>query len=282
VVHLPLARLRALTETLASLSFAQRVEELGLREDRADVILPAAYIYERISEFVGADALLVPNVGVKEGVLLDLAEDTATHRAHEDEQDRHALAAAIALGRRYAFDEEHGVQVSRLAVSLFEQLRELHGLDDTDRRILLTAAVLHDIGAFVSYKKHHKHSLYLILNSEISGFTPREMLMIANIARYHRKGPPSSDHEHYEMLSPREQERVSRLSALLRIADALDREHRQRVDDVVARVEDGKLHLAAEGTGDLLLERWALEKKADLFERLFDLEVRMVLAGEEG
>ncbi|HET9986096.1 MAG TPA: Ppx/GppA phosphatase family protein [Longimicrobiales bacterium] len=275
VSRLPLATLRELAQALARLSFSERVRQLSLREDRADVILPAAFITLRIAEVVGADTVVVPHVGLKEGILFDLAEDVILHRFHEDERDRAVLAGAIALGQRYRFDEEHGVHVGRLALSLFDQLRALHGLDDQDRRVLLAAAVLHDLGLFVSHKRHHKHSLYLLQNSEIAGFTPGEMLMIANVARYHRKGGPSAEHEQFARLGADERERVRSLSAILRLADALDREHRQHVSDVRAEATDTGLVLHVDGGGDMLLERWALEKKADLFEELFGLRVSL-------
>lgn len=276
--RLPLSMLRELAQTLARLSFAERVRQLNLREDRADVIVPAAFITLRIAEVLGADTVVVPHVGLKEGILFDLAEDVILHRFHEDERDRAALAGAIALGQRYMFDEKHGVHVGRLALSLFDQLRDLHGLDDQDRRILLVAAVLHDLGLFVSHKRHHKHSLYLLQNSEIAGFTPGEMLMIANVARYHRKGGPSAEHEQFARLGADERERVRSLSAILRLADALDREHRQQVSDVRAELTDAELVLHVDGDGDMLLERWALEKKADLFAELFGLRVSMASA----
>jgi exopolyphosphatase/guanosine-5'-triphosphate,3'-diphosphate pyrophosphatase len=187
-------------ELLSKMSYRQRVEQLGLREDRADVILPAGMIYERVATVARADELLVPAVGLKDGVLIDLAEDLASHEAHEDRKDRQAVAGSLALGRRYLFDEAHALQVSRLAASLFDQLQKVHGMGAAERRMLLAAAVLHDIGAFVGYKKHHKHSLYLIANSEVPELTQRETEIVANLARYHRKGVPAEHHEAFTAL----------------------------------------------------------------------------------
>ncbi|MBV9774472.1 MAG: Ppx/GppA family phosphatase [Gemmatimonadetes bacterium] len=273
---LPVAALRDTIAMLARMPFRERVEKLGLREDRADVILPAAMVYERLATLAGVDSIHVPGVGVKNGLLLDLVEDLTTHQEWEDRRERHAVEGALAMGRRYLFDEAHAVHVARLAGSLFEQLREVHGLGSADRRVLLGAAVLHDVGGYVSRKRHHKHSLYLISQSELPGFAPEEIWLVANVARYHRKGEPTTDHDSFARLSPEERERVTRMAALLRIADALDREHQQNVAAVRARVEKGRLVLEAEGTGDLLLERWALRQKAGLFARVFGMEVRLV------
>lgn len=270
---LPLAELRRAITLLSRLSYRQRVEQLGLREDRADVILPAALVYQRVAELCGAEEIVVPGVGVKDGILLDLVDDLATHEEHESRKDRQAVAGAVALGRRYHFDEAHALHVMRLAGSLFDQLQGLHGLKPADRRVLLAAAVLHDVGIYVGYKKHHKHSLYLISQSEIPEFTPREIGLIANVARYHRKGVPAPHHEAFTALPRDDQDRVVRLASLLRVADALDREHVQGVRSVRAAVGKQRVTLEMEGEGDLLLERWALRRKGGLFADTFGLEV---------
>jgi exopolyphosphatase/guanosine-5'-triphosphate,3'-diphosphate pyrophosphatase len=273
--RLALKRLSEVIETLSKLSFRQRVDELGLREDRADVILPAALVYERLARLAGAETVLVPNVGIREGVVLDLVDDLAAHVNHEDRQSRQILDGAVNLGRRYLFDEAHGSHVASLALSLFDQLAPLHGLGNRDRSVLAAAAVLHDIGAYISYKRHHKHSMYLISNSELPGLGQREMQVVANIARYHRKSEPEPDHTEFMALAEQDRQRVTVLGALLRMADACDRDHRQRVTNLHARVDRGVLSLRLEGEGDLLLERWALQRKSDFFSRVFKVKVRV-------
>jgi exopolyphosphatase/guanosine-5'-triphosphate,3'-diphosphate pyrophosphatase len=275
VAAIPLAELRAAIQKLSRLSFRQRVEQLGLREDRADVILPAAMVYERVATLAGVEQVLVPAVGLKDGLLVDLVDDLTTHEAHEVRKEKQAIAGAVALGKRYLFDEAHATHVARLAGSLFDQLQKLHRLDAADRRMLLAAAVLHDIGIFIGHKKHHKHSLYVISQSEIPEFTPRETNVIANVARYHRKGVPAVHHEPYTGLDTDDRERVVKLASLLRIADALDREHLQAVRGVKATAGKNKLVLELDGSGDLLLERWALRRKAGLFTDTFGLEVEV-------
>jgi exopolyphosphatase/guanosine-5'-triphosphate,3'-diphosphate pyrophosphatase len=276
---LPLATLSGVIDTLSRLSYRQRVAELGLREDRADVILPAAMVYERLCTLAGAEQVHVPFVGVREGLAIDLVEELTKSRAYEDRHEREVVAGALATGRRYLFDEPHGAHVCRLATSLFDQLRDEHELGPADRRILLAAAMLHDIGSFISYKRHHKHSFYLISNAELPGLTPREILLAASVARYHRKAEPAADHEPYNELSRSEQTSVRRLAALLRLADALDRDHRQRVQRVIAARSGKDLVLQLDGAGDLLLEKWSLQRRMDLFESEFGLRVRL---GDEG
>ncbi len=275
VARLAVDDLRSAIETLSPLSYRDKVENFQLREDRADVILPAAMVYLRIAELAGATSIFVPHVGVKEGILLDLMDDLAAHRGYEERQMRQLTSAAVVLGRRFLFDERHGLQVARLASTLFDQLSGLHGLGFTDRMILQAAAILHDVGLFISYKRHHKHSLYILLQSELPGLSELDMLLMANVARYHRKAGPTPHHEDYMRLPPAERMRVDQLAGILRLADALDRQHLAKVTEVQAEVRAMELVLDIKGEGDLLLERWAIARKKSVFEETFGLRVRV-------
>jgi exopolyphosphatase / guanosine-5'-triphosphate,3'-diphosphate pyrophosphatase len=275
VLTLPLATLRTLIDTLARMSYRQRVEELGLREDRADVVLPAAMVYERIGVLSQMEEILVPQVGVRDGLLIDLVDELSSHRRHAERLDRQARAGTLVAGRRYLFDEAHGVHVAALATELYDQLRPLHGLGDEELRVLHAAAVLHDIGIHVNHKRHHRHTQYLIANSELPGFTPREIAMIASVARYHRKGEPAAHHAEFMAFDDADRGTVERLAALLRIAAALDKEHRQRVERLRVRRTGDVVRLELRGSGELLLERWALERNKAMFERVFGVTLEV-------
>lgn len=278
VSRVALARLREAARDLAAMSVEERMSRYGLRADRADVIVPAALLYERVAVLAGVDEIVVPRIGVKEGLLLDLAEDLAGPGVHATRYEQQAFNGALALGRRFHFDEPHARHVARLVLSLFDQLGELHGLDERDRRLLLVAAVLHDVGQFIAYRRHHKHSLYLIQNSDVPNVSPAERVLVALIARYHRRAEPSGDHYLYQDLGSGDRARVRKLASLLRIADSLDREHLQRVTGLRAMRSKKELVLEVEGHGDLLLEQWALRRKARMFTSLFGLDVRLAVA----
>lgn len=271
----PLSALRSVIDTLARLSYRQRVEEFNLREDQADVILPAAVVYERLAVLSEAGEILVPHVGIKEGLVLDLMEVLSTGKEHEDRRERQVREGALGLGRKFMFDEKHAVKVAQLTSLIFEPLRPRYRLAESERLMLLAAAVLHDIGTFVSYKKHHKHSFYLISQSELPGFSPRDILLIAMVARYHRKGDPNPSHEEFARLTEAERNRVMRLAAILRVADALDREHLQTVQQVQITFSKKVLGIRVEGAGDLLLERWAMKRKAQLLEKVFQVKIEL-------
>lgn len=278
VSRLPLKSLRRLVKQLGRMTVAERIAAWGLRDDRADVIHPAGLLYERVAILAGVDEILVPHVGVKEGVLLDVAEDLLGPGVHASRLEQQAFVGALALGRRFQFDETHARHVARLALSLFDQLQALHGLEEADRRVLLVAAVLHDVGQFISYRKHHKHSLYLIHNSEVPNVSAAELELVALVARYHRRAEPKDEHFLYTSLGEPERLRVRRLASLLRVADALDREHLQRVESVRTLVDDDEVVVEVEGRGDLLLEQWALRKKARMFTHVFGRDVRLAVA----
>lgn len=267
--------LRRVLEMLAPMSDRERVERLGLREDRADVIVPAAVIFDRVAEMGAAERIIVPRVGVKEGVLLDLAFDYAEHRAHETELDRVTRAGAIAIGRRYRFDETHARHVTELALSLFDQLEEIHELDETARRRLETAALLHDIGQFVSYRRHHKHSWYLVSHSELPGLSQLDIKLVALITRYHRRSEPKEYHEGYSELGTAEKLEVQKLAGILRVADALDHEHCSRVRSVKLKFKGNRAQLRLSPEQNALLEEWALKKKAGLFEKVYGLKLQV-------
>jgi len=273
VASLSVSDLDSAIDLLGRLSFQERMVQFGFRDDRADVILPAAMVYYHLARLSGVDTILVPGVGVKEGLLLDLADDLISHSNHQVRQEEQITKAAISLGRRFMFDEAHGLQVGRLATSLFDQFQALHGLGESDRRQLLAAAILHDVGGFISRKGHHKHSLYLLSRSELPGLSPTDMLIVANVARYHRKNIPRSTHPEFMRLSEGDRRRTTRLAALLRLADALDRTHLQNVEGVEIREGSGGVDLILKCEGDCLLERWALAYKKTFFEKVFNTTV---------
>jgi exopolyphosphatase / guanosine-5'-triphosphate,3'-diphosphate pyrophosphatase len=267
VARLALRDLRGIIDDLARLSPEQRIERFGFRPDRADVVLPAALVYERVADAAAADTLIVPHVGLREGLLIDAA-GTAASAAGDLE------AAAVRLGRRYHFEEPHARHVTRLALALFDQLAAEHGMDGEQRRILLAASLLHDIGHVVANRGHHRHSWYLVSHARLPTLSKKDVAMVALVARYHRRAEPSLKHEPYAKLSPRRREQVDRLAGLLRIADALDRGHRQGVRDVSVAAADGVLRLVATVHGDTAAEERAVARKARLLERVMGKRVQ--------
>ena len=269
---LSVEEVRDLVRALAGMSVEERQKKYELRPDRADVIVPAGIVYTYLAEKLGASEIAVPGGGVREGIMANLLEGSGLPaQAGEDG----LVEDAVALGRKFHFDEPHALHVQRMALSLFDQLADLHGLGPRERRMLAAAALLHDVGGFVSLKSHHKHALYIISRSELPGFNRREMFLAGCVARYHRKGPPTLEHREFAQLSLTDRHRVRLLAGLLRVADALDKEHRQKITAIAVDRAASEIRIRTSGADDILLEQWALQKKDDLFREAFGLSVSL-------
>lgn len=217
----------------------------------------------------GLSALHVPTGRFEERFLTGLAgSDFAAKRfVHE------VIGSAKALARKYAVDKDHGRHVAALAVKLFDELVELTALSPQDRLLLEVAGIVHEVGGFISRRSHHKHSFYIIKNSEIFGLNDEEITLVALISRYHRHGLPEATHLFVRDLTREGRIRVSKLAALLRVADALDRGHQQQLQIQHARVKKDQLRIQVGDVVNISVEELAMRAKGDLFEQVFGLEV---------
>lgn len=259
--------LDALVKKLQGMTFEERIQQLRLRPDRADVIVPAAIVLQKIVKLADVDEVEIPGVGLKDGLLLDMIAELYGEQKHLHRNQ--VLASALQIGRKYAFDEQHGTTTAGFAVKLFDETKALHNLPIEYRMLLEVAALLHDTGQFVNITDHHKHTQYLLLANPVIGLTQAQIAVVANIARYHRKSMPKPQHEAYAKLSSKERVAVSKLAALLRLADAMDNEHAAKVCDFEVEYKKPKFTIRLRGEGDLLLEKWALARKSEMFEEVY-------------
>jgi exopolyphosphatase/guanosine-5'-triphosphate,3'-diphosphate pyrophosphatase len=263
--------LKSLVKRLRGTTFEERIHNLRLRPDRADVIVPAAIVLHKIVQQAGVEEVMIPGIGLKDGVLVEMISELANQQKRTYREQ--VLESARRLGRKYSFDEPHAATVAKLALQIFDQTKTSHELDDEGRLLLEVAALLHDIGHYVNVSNHHKHTLYLLQSSPLIGLSSEQMQLVANIARYHRKSFPKLQHKNYEELTPKHRLLISRLAAILRLADALDLEHGSSVHEVKVEIKQPRFIFRLKGKGDMLLEKWALVNKRDLFESVFDANV---------
>ncbi|HKL85844.1 MAG TPA: HD domain-containing protein [Treponemataceae bacterium] len=265
------------------ISFVTKVTEYSIEEcvqnfkisySEAESLTPGLLAYRYFLELTGAEEVLVPFLSIREGIVLSRLVGPE-HIVHE-EFYKQIVASAINLGKRYHVDEDHSRYVTRIALKLFHCLEDELGLDRHSCLILQIAAILHDIGSFISQTEHHIHSQYIILHSDIFGLNKDDMNILSNVVRYHRGELPNSRHLGYASLPRFERTIVLKLSALLRVADALDRGHSQHIEDFELELSKDVLYLRACGTHDVTLERLALEEKADLFEDIFGYSLIMI------
>jgi exopolyphosphatase/guanosine-5'-triphosphate,3'-diphosphate pyrophosphatase len=247
----------------------------GLVPDRADIIVAGLAVVDRIMARFKVNLLQVHNRGVRDGLLLTMIDQSLVATA-DDPRERQASVERFAAA--CSGEPAHGRQVARLAGVIFAQLAEPLGMDIADQPYLEAAARLQDVGYLINYDQHHKHSYHLILNSNLAGFRPRELELVANIARYHRGAPPKQKHNNFRNLPPEDQTRVRRLAAILRIAGGLDRSHTQQVSDVSVRVsrEGDEVHeveLLAHAVENPEVDLWGARRRVEMFEDEFDCSV---------
>lgn len=242
----------------------------GLDRRRVDSIVPGAILLDHLMRHLEVPELVTCEWALREGVLLEFIRRHGREIEENETIPDPRRRSVVHLGRRLNFEEGHGQQVARLALALFDQTAERHELGAREREWLEFAALLHDVGNHIAHSRHHRHSYYLILHGELLGFDPKEIRLIAALARYHRKAGPKEEDEELAALPNGIRAAVAPLAALLRIADALDRSHFSVVRgvNVGGRGKDVTITVQT-GGHDAELELWAARRKGDLFDEVF-------------
>ncbi len=268
---------RWLTE-MEPLTPRKRAERCGLGDEfEAARLLPPASLMRHLGNAVEAAHVLVPHFTLRDGLLADLLP--GAHGAHHLDDD-HLLAEARQLVTRYGASLPYCENTANLAVQIFDQTKELHGLGDRERVLLQFSALVHDVGSFINVRNRHKHTMYIVQAADIAGLTRGEQEMVANIARYHRKSPPEPHHLEFMALERRHRVVVAYLAAILRLAYGLDVERSQRIKRLRCTVDARRLLLKVDRR-QIALEKWSIEGKASLFREVFGLDVVVVPRGED-
>ena len=245
----------------------------GIPFAEAETLNPALLVYQQLLHKTKAPQMIVSHVSMRDGLLLELAREVT---GKEDAAlISGVIHSATAIAQKYHVDLDHAESVAEVAVRLFDVFQADHGLGPRHRLLLRVAALLHEIGGYVSSRSHHKHSEYLIANSEIFGLNRNEIAMAAQIARYHRRSVPKSSHPMYMALTRESRVVVSKLAALVRVADALIRGHRRRVSDIRFQRVGDELVVSMPAGPDLLLEERAVATKGDLLEDIYGVKIRL-------
>ncbi|MEP4079209.1 hypothetical protein [Haloferula sp.] len=265
----PIKTLRKLSEKAANMSDLELVQHFKIDYQTAEALVPALETNLAIAEILGSNELHIPQSDYEHGLLQDLLVSGKPSNS----LDQEVLRSARILASRYQSDPRHGKHVARISLHLFNELQDLHEMDEHDAMLLHVAAILHEVGTFISPRAHHKHSEYIILNSEIFGLDRKDVTTVALVSRYHRHSCPKPDHPRYNELGTPERIRVSKLAAILRVADALERTHDQRVHEIEVKRSERRLTLSLPGLSDTAVESLAMQAKSDLFEQVFGLEV---------
>jgi len=248
----------------------------GSDPERADIITAGSIILEQIFSELKLKEITLSNYALREGIILDTIDKEHNTLLREDLNDIR-FKSIINLARNCNYDKDHSEQVVKFAMKIFDVVGKKFELTEKDKEYLEAASILHDTGHNISHSQHHRHSYYLIRNSDLLGFNDEEIEIIANLSRYHRKSHPKMKHENFNKLSAINKEKVRKLAGILRIADGLDRGHRAKADDIGISVEKSCLRITVHtksGT-DASLEIWGANMRKELFELSFGYKVEI-------
>jgi len=267
-VRVSAVQVRRLYTRLSQLDLAGRREVTGIGPRRAEIIVPGVTVLARFLELFQLPSLYFSRAGVRDGIIADLAARGVGMELSHLSRDQRREAERVA--HRFGVSTERGRKVASIGHMLFQALQPLHRLPPAYGKLLEAAAYLLDVGHYVSSSRHHKHSWYVVANSDLAGFTERERLSIAALCRYHRRSMPSPMHDSWQALTPDERRTLYLLIPLLRLADNLDRGHDQRIQGVECRVRDGQVVLHVNAVGDIDLEQWAAERAGEVFQQVYE------------
>ncbi|KAF0247658.1 MAG: exopolyphosphatase / guanosine-5'-triphosphate 3'-diphosphate pyrophosphatase, partial [bacterium] len=278
--------LKEVNDKLAKITEKERTRFPGLDPKRADIIVAGGQLLEAILTAVGTKEIITCDWSLREGVLLNFVEQLG-HNFHVDlgeiSLDEKALdikgKTILSIARRYEYQPTHAHQVAKLAGMVFDKLHCWHSLTQDDRVLLQYAAILHDIGYHISHVGHHKHAYYLIQHSEIPGFSTKEIAIIANVVRFHRGTKPSRQ-ACFRRLNKIDRTRVEQMSALLRLADGLDRTHRSLVEDLQIEIQGKALQINVVAKEGGELEIWYTNQNLSYFEEVFHKKISINLIAD--
>lgn len=250
------------------------VTQFGVPYSQAELLYPSLLVYANFMGETAAETVIVPMVSMRDGLLLELAQMFSDYK--RTDLSKQVINSAKHLGTKYQYDRSHALCVTALALKLFDTLREDHGMGPKERLLLEVSGVLHDIGTFISPAAHHKHSSYLVNAAEIFGLRRSEKEIVSNVVRYHRRSIPKPTHIPYMSLPKSDRSVVSKLAAILRVADALDHEHQQKIRNFSLEVlNDAYILWIPEEVGDISMERESLREKGDMFAEVFGSPVQL-------
>jgi Exopolyphosphatase len=271
-----LSQVKAFYRDVSARNLESRRKIPGIGPKRAEIIVPGVAMLLQVLREFRLPKLCYSSAGLRDGIIADLAARGVGRELSQLDAEQRRLMTEMT--RRFGVPLPHARKVAALAHTLFDSLQSLHSLPPSYGKVLEAASYLHDIGHYISDTRHHRHSFYMVTNSDMPGFTERERRLIANLCRYHRKSPPDATHSQFQALDPEDKRAVAMLTPLLRLADALDRSKEQRVESLECQTRDGDVVLRLRSDADVELEQWAGERVADVFREVYGHQLAIAKA----
>ena len=264
-----------LTQKLLKMELDERAEVESISEKRADAIHLGGVLLVKLLEMAGVKEITLCDASLREGMVLDYIERHSQQvTVAEPQQDlRHRKAAHLVS--KYESDWSENRHVANLALQIFDQTQELHKYGNYEREILEFAALLHDIGQFISFRKHHKNSRYILKQTDPRGFTDEEMLLIRHLVRYHCKAEPTKKHKKFKKLDKHHRQVIQLLSGILRIAVALNKTKNQRVKQISCHILEEKLEIDVGGAENLEVEIWAAQRSRPVLAKALERQIKI-------
>jgi exopolyphosphatase/guanosine-5'-triphosphate,3'-diphosphate pyrophosphatase len=262
---------------------AERREIPGMPPQRADIIVAGTAVVARLAKFLKCRQITINDGGVRDGLILAMIADLGLQTTAAAAAPPTRMDAVLRFARRCRCNERHGNQVALLAGQIFDGMRPRYRLPIATRELLTAAALLHDAGFLVNHAKHHKHTYHLIMHSDLAGWSAREIELIANVARYHRRAYPKRSHVNFARLDKADRRLVRCLAGILRLGVALNRSHQQLISGVACHARRNRVTLVLSAMREPVVELWDIKRKAGLFEKAFEarLGVKWVQADAE-
>ncbi len=274
-----------LLDWLRSMSPKARTRVPGLSPERSEIIVAGVAIIDAVMQRLKVNTLRVHDRGIRDGLILSMIQEIYPHAGAVAGKPLERLEAVRLFAQRCNYEQAHSEHVARLAVQAFDQIATQLGEDsiagELGRELIEAAGVLHDVGYYINYAKHHKHSYHLIVHSDLPGFTHREIEIIANVARYHRRAAPKNKHASFAKLSAADQHLVMRLAGILRIVDGLDRAHAQLVRNLRVEIRKATAWFIVDAASEPAVDIWGAARKSALFLKAFGLEPRFDWTGSQ-
>lgn len=254
----------------------QIMERYELNSENVGTLIPAMLMYEKFLSFTRADKIYTPAISLCDGLIRNMV-DKKFNFENKAFSERDIIISVKKLSERYSYDAKHAEYVEKISLLLFDSLKRLHGYSGKERLFLQIAAIAHDIGKYINFKAHNVLSHNIILNSDILGLSKNDMHIVSNIIKYHANNMPVIDDLNYRSLDFDSRIMVSKLAAFLKIADSLDRSHKQKLSDIKITLSDQNFTIKAETSRDSLLEEWEFENKSNLFREVYGIKPNLMI-----
>jgi exopolyphosphatase/guanosine-5'-triphosphate,3'-diphosphate pyrophosphatase len=277
-------KIEGLYNNLIKMTSEQIIERYGISRKQEEILLPSIIFFKVFLEYTQAEGIETPKISLKHGLLRHMYEKNLESKnnienKNSDEFNNDIMKSVFYIASKYNVHNKHSNFVKNIALSIFDQTLKLHCLNKKERLYLEVAAILHDVGKYVSFSDHELHSYNIIRTQNITGFSNEELRIIANITRYHETEIPEPSDENFSSLSFKDRILVSKLAAILQLAESLDVSHKQKIKKIEITLSANNIYFTPISKENILLEQWYFTNTAEFFEEIFALKPIMKYKG---